>query len=302
MAGEPPYASPRPPADRTAVVASKALLRRSTRERHDELLRLLSEGTTKVDDLASALSVSVSTVRRDLGRLAKDHRLARTYGGAVLATPFQEPVQSSPPLRRRATSIAERALELLPDTGAIFIDAGAMCMALAQRLADTCSEQVLLVTRDLHTAALLADSLRTEVVILGGTVRPATHDLVGPATDLTLEKLSFSAAFLGADSVDPSRGVGSATLEEAILKERVVSRADRTVVLAESPKLMVDYAPAWTQMPDSWTLVTDVEARIELEELCAGSGATLLRAAETPPCLPGVHGDEPPGHRMPIGD
>ncbi|WP_181791872.1 DeoR family transcriptional regulator, partial [Streptomyces phytophilus] len=45
--------------------------RRGTRERHEALLRLLREGTTQVEELAAALAVSPSTVRRDLGRLTE---------------------------------------------------------------------------------------------------------------------------------------------------------------------------------------------------------------------------------------
>lgn len=50
-------------------MVAEAALRRSTRPWHVDLLRLLREGTTKVEDLAEALAVSPSTVRHDLGRL-----------------------------------------------------------------------------------------------------------------------------------------------------------------------------------------------------------------------------------------
>ncbi|TDC60305.1 DeoR family transcriptional regulator, partial [Streptomyces hainanensis] len=107
--------------------------RRGTRERHEALLALLRGGTTRVEELAAALSVSPSTVRRDLGRLTADHKVARTYGGAVVPEAFTErPVAESALLNRRAkAAIAEAAGELVPATGAVFVDAGTTCAALA---------------------------------------------------------------------------------------------------------------------------------------------------------------------------
>ncbi|KAF4408981.1 DeoR/GlpR family DNA-binding transcription regulator [Streptomyces lycii] len=254
--------------------------RRSTRERHEQLLRLLREGTTQVEKLAAVLAVSPSTVRRDLGRLTEDRKVARTYGGAVVPDAFHErPVGESALVRRRAkAAVAEVALELVPDTGAVFVDAGTTCAALARRLAEAASGRALVATRGLETAAVLAESPQIDVVMLGGQVRPLSHGLVGPLTDLALDRLSFSVAFLGADAVDPHRGVGEPTLEETAVKERVAARADRVVVLADSTKLAVADVPAWAELPGGWTLVTDGDAPADLEDDCAAAGVTLLRA------------------------
>jgi DeoR/GlpR family transcriptional regulator of sugar metabolism len=267
--------------ERTQTPAGQPAARRSTRQRHEELLRLLRAGMTQVEELAAALSVSPSTVRRDLGRLTEDRKVARTYGGAVVPEAFHErPVGESALVRRRAkAAIAGAALDLVPETGAIFVDAGTTCVALARRLVEAAGGHGLMVTRGLETAAVLAESPEIDVVMLGGRVRPLSHGLVGPLTDLALERMSFAAAFLGADAVDPHRGVGEPTLEETAVKERVAARARRVVVLADATKLRVDDAPAWARLPDGWTLVTDGDAPADLEERCADADVTLLRAA-----------------------
>ncbi|MEO3762350.1 DeoR/GlpR family DNA-binding transcription regulator [Streptomyces sp. B8F3] len=256
--------------------------RRGTRERHEALLRLLREGTTQVEELAAALAVSPSTVRRDLGRLTEGGRVTRTYGGAVVPEAFPErPVGESALVRLHAkAAIAESALALVPQSGAVFVDAGTTCAALARQLldADAHAGGSVVVTRGLETAQLLAGAPDIDVVMLGGSVRPLSHGLVGPLTDLALDRLSFSVAFLGADAVDPERGIGEPTLEETAVKERVAARAHRVVVLADATKLAVDDAPAWTRLPRGWTLVTDAEAPADLEGRCAAAGVTLVRA------------------------
>ncbi|MFG3252654.1 DeoR/GlpR family DNA-binding transcription regulator [Streptomyces sp. NPDC048172] len=254
--------------------------RRGTRARHDELLRLLREGTTHVDELAAALDVSPSTVRRDLGRLTEDRKVARTYGGAVVPEAFQErPVAESALVRPAAkAAIAATAAPLVPRSGAVFIDAGTTCAALARRLAEG-GHEGLVVTRGLETAALLADAPGIDVVMLGGSVRPLSHGLVGPLTDLALERLSFAAAFLGADVVDPALGVGEPTLEETAVKERVAARAAHVFVLADATKLTPEAppAPSWARPSHAWTLITDQEAPPTLPARCAHSGVTLLQ-------------------------
>jgi DeoR/GlpR family transcriptional regulator of sugar metabolism len=265
--------------------------RRGTRERHEALLALLREGVNRVDDLADTLDVSPSTVRRDLGRLTEDRRVARTYGGAVVPEAFQErPVGESAHVRTRAKAeIAAAARALVPPAGALFLDAGTTCTALGRLLAREEPGAVgeeqppepgprPVATRGLETAAALADSPSLDVLLLGGSLRRLSHGLVGPLADLALERLSFAVAFLGGDAVDPRRGVGEPTVEETVIKERAAARAQRVVVLADSSKLEVGAAPAWTCLPGGWTLVTDADAPQDLENRCTAEGVTLVRA------------------------
>lgn len=256
--------------------------RRNTRERHDALLGLLKDGMTHVDDLADALAVSPSTVRRDLSRLSEGRKVARTYGGAVIPETFHErPIAESALAQRKAKeAIATAASQFVPTTGTIFIDAGTTCVALARLLAREATETGLVVaTRGLETALALADSEHIDVILLGGRVRSLSHGLVGPLTDLATERLSFTAAFLGGDAVDPSRGVGEPTLEEIAVKERVAGRAQRVVVLADATKLAIPDVPAWTSFSGGWTLVTDAAAPTDLPERCAAEGVGLTVAS-----------------------
>ncbi|MPY82481.1 MAG: DeoR family transcriptional regulator [Actinophytocola sp.] len=255
--------------------------RRGTRERHEALLGLLRDGMTHVDDLADALAVSPSTVRRDLGHLSEGRKVARTYGGAVVPEAFHErPIAESAKAQRKAKeAIATAARRFAPATGTIFIDAGTTCGALARLLAREATEPGLtVVTRGLETALALADSDDIDVVLLGGRVRSLSHGLVGPLTDLAIERLSFAAAFLGGDAVDPGRGVGEPTLEEIAVKERVAARAHQVAVLADATKLAVVDAPAWTSFTGEWTLVTDADAPSDLPDRCAAAGVDLTVA------------------------
>ncbi|WP_275004015.1 DeoR/GlpR family DNA-binding transcription regulator [Promicromonospora iranensis] len=232
-------------------------LRRSTRARHDELLSLIRSGTTRVEDLAEALAISESTVRRDLARLGAEGLVTRTYGGATPESSFHERALAE---RMRVqmpakVAIGRRAAELVPDEGTIFVDAGSTTGQLAEHLRGRDGLTVL--TRGLEIALLLAGSPGLDVVVIGGSVTTKSHGLVGPLTTAALERFMVDVAFLGVDALDPADGVGEATALEAQVKEVAARRARRTVVLADSTKLDRGAVPAWAPLPAGWTLVTD---------------------------------------------
>jgi DeoR/GlpR family transcriptional regulator of sugar metabolism len=254
-------------------------VRRGTQERHSALLGLLGQGTVAVERLAEEVGVSPSTVRRDLARLEQEGRVARTYGGALVRERFHErSFTESEQLRQAAKSrIAERAVELVPDGAAVFLDAGTTCLALARLLALRGPRTV--ITRGLEAAALLAQAPDVDVVMLGGHVRPLSHGLVGPLAALSLDRMSFDLAVLGADAVDPERGLGEPTDEETSVKERAASRASKVVLLADSSKLGEAALTAWLPVHPSWTLVTDRGADPQLLTAFADRGITVLRAS-----------------------
>lgn len=252
--------------------------RAGTRARHAALVRLVREGVTAVEDLATETGVSVSTVRRDLARLGRDGEVARTYGGAM--APFHErSVGDSAQVATAAKqAIARLARPLVPVGGRVFLDAGTTCGALARLIAaDPDLGPLTVVTRGLETAVVLADAVHVDLELVGGRVRRMSHGLVGPLASLALERMSFDIAFLGADAVDPARGVGEPTVEEVLLKEQVAGLARRTAVLADAGKLGAA-APSWTRMPGPWTLVSDA-ATDDLRGACDEASVELL----TPP-------------------
>jgi len=240
-------------------------LRSSTRARHDELLSLIRRGTTRVEELAEALAISESTVRRDLARLGAEGLVTRTYGGATTESSFHERALAE---RMRVQlpakiAIGRRAAELVPDDGTVFVDAGSTTGQLAEHLRGRSGLTVL--TRGLEIALLLAGSPGLDVVVIGGSVTTKSHGLVGPLTTIGLERFMVDVAFLGVDAVDPLDGVGEATALEAQVKEVAALRARRTVVLADSTKLARGAVPAWAPLPSGWTLVTDEQDETVLE-------------------------------------
>ena len=237
--------------------------RQHTRERHSQLLNLINNGSTAVSDLADALDISESTVRRDLDRLRQGKKIERTYGGAVATQTFREYSFSESEHRAALAknAIAERALHYLPREGTIFLDAGTTCAALARRIAADAQYRLTIVTRGLEATVALAEATHIELILLGGTLRRMSHGLVGALTMLALERLQFDLCFLGADAVNTVRGIGEPTLEETRIKEKIAQHSGQVFVLADASKLDAIAPPAWTCFEPGWTWISDAPAR-----------------------------------------
>jgi DeoR/GlpR family transcriptional regulator of sugar metabolism len=254
---------------------SDATSRRATRQRHDALVALLQDGVDGVEALARRVDVSPSTVRRDLARLQREGRIARTYGGALVRDTFTEKsFGESAHLHMDAKrAIAREAVGLVPAGGTVFLDAGTTCLALARLLADR--GPLTVVTRGLEAALLLVRAPELAVVVLGGDVRPLSHGVVGPLSSLALDRVAFDVAFLGADAVDPERGIGEPTTDETYVKERAAARAADVVLLADGSKLAPASLAAWLPIEAAWTVVTDASAPEESVSRLRERGAAV---------------------------
>ena len=252
-------------------------MRRATQARHDAMVTLVREGVSSVDVLSERLGVSASTVRRDLATLQREGRLARTYGGALAREVFHErSFTESEQLNLSAkSSIAAAAIDLAPPGGTVFVDSGTTCLALARLLA--ARGPLTVVTRGLESALLLARARDIDVVLLGGRVQPLSHGVIGPLAALALERYRFDVAFLGADAIDPARGLGEPTVDETWIKERAAAVADRVVVLADASKLD-QQAPAWVEMGPTWTVVMDSGAPSGALDAMRDRGIQVLTA------------------------
>lgn len=233
--------------------------RRAAAQRRRRIAELLAdEGGASVDRLAELLGVTASTIRRDLSRLTSQGRITRTYGGAVVAGhPPGEPSLRERASRARAQkdAIGAWAADQIGDGETVILDAGTTTGAIARHLRDRTGLTV--VTNGLTAMAELSASDRIEVVVLGGSLRHVSQGLVGPLTDLALERLTADRVFLGADGLTTDRGICEASVVQTRTKELMAARARAVYVVADASKIGQAPFHAWAPLPLPYTLVTD---------------------------------------------
>lgn len=230
-------------------------------DRHAAIVQLAAaQGQLGVDELSSRFSVTASTIRRDLATLTADGRLVRTLGG-VISPPTHYEASLSERARdghREKRQIARWAATQVATGDTLLLDAGTTTTELARRLRG--HGPLTVATTGLTPFHQLADDPTIELLLLAGRFRPLSQGFIGPLVEASLERMSFDAAFLGADAVTADRGLCEASMSQIRLKELMVRVSQRVYLLAHGRKLGAQPFHAWLRIDRPWTLVTDGSA------------------------------------------
>jgi DeoR family transcriptional regulator of aga operon len=207
-------------------------------ERLSAVLQALAEdGSVDVTELAERLGASSATIRRDLQQLEDQRMLTRTHGGAVAHDVLYEL-----PLRYKAARhqeekrrIAAAAAGRVADGTVVGLTGGTTTTEVARSLVDR--RGITVVTNALNIAGELAIRAELKLVVAGGTARPESYELIGPAAEEALARLNLDVAFVGVDGLSIEAGLTTHHEIEAGTNRVMIERARHVVVVADSSKL-----------------------------------------------------------------
>lgn len=207
------------------------------------MLELIAEREfVRVGDLSETFGISEVTVRSDLEALQDDEAIRRVRGGAMLrsavpAEPSFEEAIGANAIEKLA--IAREAASRVQSGTSVLLDVGTTTTLVARELAArTDLENVVVITNGLTIAMELERTIpRFTVVVTGGTLRPRQHSLIDPMVSPALEQLHADVAFIGCNGVDARGGITNLNLPEAEVKRRMVTSADKAIVVADSSKI-----------------------------------------------------------------
>lgn len=210
-----------------------------------------------VEELADELDCSKATIRRDLRTLADREMIERSHGGAVPATTIgqeesygQKEVQNLDAKR----AIADRAVEEIQENQVVFFDSGSTTMQVVKRTQGRGSF-VAVTNSPLLALELGRDDL--EVKLTGGSLRRPTRALIGPSAERFMDRMSFDLLFLGTNAIDPEKGLMTPNEDEARLKELMIERSERVVVVADGSKIGERSFIRFAEFEDVDALYTD---------------------------------------------
>lgn len=200
---------------------------------------LKRSGVVAIAELASAIGVSPSTVRRDLDELAAAGQLRRTHGGAVAPGAARTTFEPAPAIAQHAHSAAKRAIGeaaagLVEHGQSVVFDSSSTVLEAARAVVAR-GLAITAVTNDLRIAAVLAEAPRVRVIVPGGTLRAGSYTLAGEPGQSFARGLSADIAFLGAHAISDGT-VSETSIEIAGIKQAMAEGARRLVVLADASK------------------------------------------------------------------
>ncbi|MBA4019258.1 MAG: DeoR/GlpR transcriptional regulator [Pirellula sp.] len=205
-------------------------------ERRSKLLELVRErGFAALPDLAELLTVSESTVRRDLEALEDAGHAKRTHGGVFYTgaspkLPHFDQLQPANWDRKRA--VARRAAELICDGDTVLLDGGTTTYEVARLLV---GRPLQIVTNSLPVANLFASNATTDLVLLGGYVYPRTGVSLGPYANEMLERLNVRRTVLSVAGIN-ERGFYNSNLLLVETERAMMKAGEEVIVVADSTK------------------------------------------------------------------
>lgn len=203
------------------------------RQRLQELVR--ARGFASLPELADELSVSESTVRRDLDFLEELGTAKRTHGGVFYTGPsprlphFDE---RQPAEWDKKRAIARKAVELIADGDTLLLDGGSTTYEVAQLLAGRALQ---VVTNSLPVANLFASDARNDLVLVGGFVYPRTGVTLGPHAIDLISRLNVRRTVLSVSGIT-ERGFYNNTLLLVETERAMLGAAEEVIVVADSSK------------------------------------------------------------------
>jgi DeoR/GlpR family transcriptional regulator of sugar metabolism len=250
-------------------------------ERRQRVLDLVSErGFVALTDLAQAIDVSESTLRRDLDYWHKQGLLRRTHGGAM----FVGDAATLPALEDRSASqldekraVARVAAERIQDGDTILLDGGTTTFEVARLLV---GRPLQIVTNSLPIANLFASSRETDLVILGGYVYPKTGVALGPLTVRMMEDVHVHRLIMSVGGIT-NKGLFNSNLLLVETERQMMRCADEVVVVADHTKIGRQALAYLCDLAAIDTLIVDGDLSASQRELLGQTDARLIVAGET---------------------
>lgn len=209
-----------------------------TEERFAKIVKIVNqEGTVTVLELAQAIGISESTIRRDLNQLDKLGRIRKVHGGAtavVLMSDGHERNMQEKYSRNieEKRAIAAYAATLVHPNDFVFLDAGSTTEQMAEYLEENTAFYV---TNGITLAQKLA-ARGFKTMLLAGRVKASTDAVIGMEAVSSLARYHFTRGFFGTNGITVAEGFTTPDLEEAANKRAAMEHCRQCYVLADNSK------------------------------------------------------------------
>jgi len=224
--------------------------------RQTELLEIIvAEGRVSVVDLSKRTGVSQVTIRKDLDDLVNRGLIIREHGYAV-------PMNSEDIAFRCSINyavkreIAKLAAKMVNNGDAIMIESGSSCALLAEELART-KRDIVIITNSAFIAAYIRSYPNIKVSLLGGDYQHKSQVCIGPMVSMHAEQYRVDKIFVGTDGFTVERGFTGSDIARNETVRNMAKVADKVIILSDSSKFNKTSLVNQFQVSDVYAVITD---------------------------------------------
>ena len=230
-------------------------------EREQRIISLLdSKAEMSVEEMGRMLSISASTLRKQLAEMQKKGLIIRTYGGVmsvnqVLDESFDSKLHKNTSEKMR---MAVTARALIEEGMAVSLGSGTSVYAVGSAMNDLTGGTVY--TNSMQVAEYLGRCPALEVHVCGGIIRSHTGTIIGNDVLKFFEQHPSDIAFFSCDAVDSDGVVYSDNLATASSEYAVIMNAKLVYLLCDSTKIGKKSTAKITTLNKCTALITGIES------------------------------------------
>ena len=221
--------------------------------------------------------VSDMTIRTDLRVLDEKKRIVRIHGGAksVETLLANDDLLGTRSVRNvdEKRLIAQKAVKLIRPNMTIFIDSGSTTTQMCSIIPDI---PCFIMTNSISCAAELIHLTQAKVVITGGMMNRNSLSIAGFAAAQTIASVNFDISFIGATTYRSDIGFACGSGEDNIIKQQVIGRSERNVILLDSSKIGKKSSFTTCMLDQVDFVVSDDKISEKFAEECRQNGVELL--------------------------
>lgn len=244
--------------------------------RQHQILALSRQlGSVTVEDLAQRFDVTPQTIRKDLNELCDLRLLARTHGGAMLASGVENLAYEA----RRMMAATEKvvigrhAADLVPNNCSLFINIGTTTEEVARALIH--HEGLLVITNNIHVATILMPRPKIEVILAGGVLRKSDGGIVGEAAVDFITQFKVDHAVIGASALDEDGAMLDFDYREVRVAKAIMQNARNVMLVADAMKFTRTAPVRIGHLSDVDVFVTDQSPPEPVVAYCRDNGVRL---------------------------
>ena len=221
------------------------------------------DGVVRTAELTQEFGVTDETIRKDLELLAAAKRVIRIHGGATKASDsrFDLPLPARQSVNRcEKAAIARAAAKLIQPRDTVFLDASSTALMITEFIPPA---PVTVLTNAHHVVVALGGRPDCDLICTGGNYEERSRSYVGALAEEALRRFVIRWMFVGADGLHSELGASEVNPGQAILKERLIPRAENVCVVCDHTKLERKSPFLFAPVNRIGTLVTDERADTE---------------------------------------
>jgi DeoR family transcriptional regulator, ulaG and ulaABCDEF operon transcriptional repressor len=237
------------------------------RQRAEIARNLLSQrGFLSIAELMAATGASAASARRDAVRLAEAGLAERVHGGLQAKGAAFAPAPRAEGSRSFDMSLADniaakraiarRAVEMCADGDVVIVNGGTTTYQMSEYLRRT---RLKILTNSYPLAEFLIHETENRVALPGGEVYRDQKLIVAPFDDDAIQHYAAKLMFMSAIAISP-HGLIEGDPLIARAEAKLLKRADRLIVLADSSKFQVKGSLVVCPLSRVDTLITDTAA------------------------------------------